>query len=142
MDIYPNFTVFIQIASFLFLLYVLNLVLYRPIRKIVARRSEKVNSLHESIGDFRERSEQYGKELEEGVKKARGEGFKEKDNLKKAGALVEKEVLQKAISSAEEKIGKAKDGIERSVKGARQSLDDELNMFAREVAEKILGRSI
>ncbi len=142
MTIYPDLTVFIQIASFLFLLFVLNLVLYRPIRKIVARRSEKVNSLHESIGDFRERSEQYGKELEEGVKEARGEGFKEKDNLKKAGALVEKEVLQKAISSAEEKIGKAKHGIERSVTGVRQSLEDELNMFAKEVAEKILGRSI
>lgn len=142
MNIYPDLTVFIQIAGFLFLLYVLNLVLYRPIRKIVARRSEKVNSLHESIGDFRERSEQYGKELEEDVKKARGEGFKEKDNLKKAGVLVEKEVLQKAISSAEEKIGKAKDGIERSVTGVRQSLEDELNMFAKEVAEKILGRSI
>ena len=142
MDIYPNITVFVQIANFLFLLIVLNFILYRPIRKILGRRSEKENSLHESIGDFRERSEHYGKELEEGVKEARGEGFKEKDNLKKAGALVEKEVLQKAISSAEEKIGKAKDGIERSVTGVRQSLEDELNMFAKEVAEKILGRSI
>jgi F-type H+-transporting ATPase subunit b len=142
MELYPNFTVFIQIASFLFLLFVLNLVLYRPIRKIVARRSEKVNSLHESIGDFRERSEQYGKELEEGVKEARGEGFKEKNSLKKAGALIEREVVQKAISSAEEKIGKAKDGIERSVTGVRQSLEDELSVFAKEVAEKILGRSI
>lgn len=142
MNIYPDLSLFVQIANFLFLLFVLNLVLYRPIRRILGRRSEKVNSLRESIGDFRERSEQYDKELEEGVKEARGEGFKEKDNLKKAGALIEKEVLQKAISSAEEKIDKAKDGIERNVTGVRQSLEDELNMFAKEVAEKILGRSI
>lgn len=142
MDIYPNITVFIQIANFLFLLVVLNIIFYRPIRRILGRRSEEVRGLHESIGDFREKSDQYGKDLEESYKGARGEGFKEKDELKKAGTKVEKEVLQEAISSAEEKIGKAKDEIDRTVTGVRQSLEDELNMFSKELAEKILGRNI
>ena len=111
MDIYPNITVFIQIANFLFLLVVLNIIFYRPIRRILGRRSEEVRGLHESIGDFREKSDQYGKDLEESYKGARGEGFKEKDELKKAGTKVEKEVLQEAISSAEEKIGKANERV-------------------------------
>lgn len=142
MDIYPNSTVFVQIANFLFLLFVLNIIFYRPIRRILGRRSEEVKGLHDSIGNFREKSEQYGEELDESIKGARGEGFKEKDELKKAGVQVEKEVLQVAISSAEEKIGKAKDDIERSVTDIRQSLEDELNMFSKELAEKILGRSV
>ncbi len=142
MDIYPNITVFIQIANFLFLLFVLNIIFYRPIRRILGRRSEEVRGLHESIGGFREKSGQYGKDLEESYKGARGEGFKEKDKLKKAGTKVEKEILQEAISSAEAKIGKAKDEIDHSMTGVRQSLEDELNMFSKELAEKILGRNV
>ena len=142
MDIYPNVTVFIQIANFLFLLFVLNIIFYRPIRRILGRRSEEVRGLNESIGDFREKSDQYGKDLEESYRGARGEGFKEKDKLKKAGTRVEKEILQEAISSAETKIGKAKDEIDRSMTGVRQSLEDELNMFSKELVEKILGRNV
>ena len=142
MDIYPNITVFFQIANFLFLLFLLNIIFYRPIRRILGRRSEEVKGLRESIGDFREKSEQYGKDLEESYKGARGEGFKEKDKLKKAGTEMEKELLQEAISSAEAKIGKAKDEIDRSMTGVRNSLEDEVNMFSKELAEKILGRSV
>ena len=142
MDIYPDITVFIQIVNFLFLLFVLNIIFYRPIRSILGRRSEEVRGLHESIEGFREKSYQYVKDLEESYKGAMGEGFKEKDKLKKAGTEVEKEILQEAISSAEAKIGKAKDEIDRSTTGVRQSLEDELNMFSKELAEKILGRNV
>jgi len=142
MEINPDITVFIQIANFLFLLFVLNLIFYRPIRRILGRRSEEVNGLQESIGGFREKSDQYSKDLEESYEGARSEGFKEKDELKMAGAEVEKEILQEAVSSAEAKIGKAKDEIDRSMTGVRQSLEDELHMFSKELAEKILGRSV
>jgi F-type H+-transporting ATPase subunit b len=142
MDIYPNTTLFVQIVNFLFLLFVLNIVFYRPIRRILNRRSEEVRGLHESIEDFREKSDQYVKHLEESYKGARGEGYKEKDKLKMAGTKMEKEILQEAISSAEAKIGKAKDEIDRSMTGVRQSLEDELNSFSKELAEKILGRNV
>ena len=142
MDIIPNSTVFIQIVQFLFLLFVLNMIFYRPIRRILSQRSDKEKDLHESIEGFREKSDQYLKDLEENYKGARGEGFKEKDMLKQAGTEAEKEILQEAISSAEVKIGKAKDEIDRSVTGVRESLEDELNMFSKELAEKILGRNV
>ena len=142
MDINPDITVFIQIANFLFLLFVLNLIFYRPIRRMLGRRSEEVRGLQESIGGFREKFDQYGKDLEENYEGARSEGFKEKDELKMAGAKKEKEILQEAISSAEAEIGQAKDEIHRSMMGVRQSLEDELNVFSKELAEKILGRSV
>lgn len=142
MDIIPDSTVFIQIVQFLFLLFVLNMIFYRPIRRILSQRSDKEKDLHESIEDFREKSDQYLKDLEVSYKGARGEGFKEKDMLKQAGTEAEKEILQEAISSAEAKIGKAKDEINHSVTGVRQSLEDELNMFSKELAEKILGRNV
>ncbi|UCF56579.1 MAG: hypothetical protein JSW15_10985 [Deltaproteobacteria bacterium] len=142
MDIYPNLTVFIQVANFLFLLFILNILLYRPIRKILGRRSEEVNSLQETIEDFRNRSGHYAKELEENLVGARSEGYKEKENLKNTGLDEEKGMLQEATTRAEEQIGKAKEEIARSVVDARQSLENEVAVFSKELAEKILGRSI
>jgi F-type H+-transporting ATPase subunit b len=142
MDIYPNITVLFQITNFLLLLFLLNIIVYRPIRKILGQRGDEVISYQEMVEDFQSRSEKDGKTLEENMSGARREGFKEKENLKSAGLEEEKLMLQGAISSAEEKIGKAKGEIDRNTVQARQSLEEEVKVFSQELAEKILGRSI
>jgi F-type H+-transporting ATPase subunit b len=142
MDIYPNFTLVFQIANFLFLLFILNIILYRPIRKILGQRGNEVVSFQGMIEDFQSRSEKGAKSLEENMATARSQGFKEKESLKRAGIEEEKVMLQQAISSAEEKIGKAKGEIGQDTAQARRSLEEEVRVFSQELAEKILGRSI
>ena len=142
MDIYPNITVLFQIANFLILLFILNLIVYRPIRKILGRRGDEVISFQDMIEDFQNRSEKEAKTLQENMAGARSQGFKEKENLKNAGLEEEKVMVQGAISAAEEKIGKAKGEIDQDTAQARQSLEAEVKEFSKELAEKILGRSI
>jgi F-type H+-transporting ATPase subunit b len=142
MDIYPNFTLVFQIANFLFLLFTLNIILYRPIRKILGQRGSEVVSFQEMIEDFQSRAEKGAKTLEENMAGARSQGFKEKEGLKRVGIEEEKVMLQQAISSAEEKIGKAKGEIDQDTAQARRSLEEEVGVFSQELAEKILGRSI
>ena len=142
MDIYPNITVLFQIANFLLLLFILNLIVYRPIRKILGQRGDEVISFQEMIEDFQNRSEKDAKTLQENMAGARSQGFKEKENLKSAGLEEEKVMLQEAISSTEERIGKAKGEIDQNTTQARQSLEEEVRVFSKELAEKILGRSI
>ena len=142
MDIYPNITVLFQIANFLLLLFILNLIVYRPIRKILGRRGDEVISFQDMIEDFQNRSEKEAKTLQENMAGARSQGFKEKENLKNAGLEEEKVMVQGAISAAEEKIGKAKGEIDQDTAQARQSLEAEVKIFSKELAEKILGRSI
>ena len=142
MDIYPNITVLFQIANFLILLFILNLIVYRPIRKILGRRGDEVISFQDMIEDFQNRSEKEAKTLQENMAGARSQGFKEKENLKNAGLEEEKVMVQGAISAAEEKIGKAKGEIDQDTARARQSLEAEVEVFSKELAEKILGRSI
>lgn len=142
MDIYPNITFLFQIANFLILLFVLNIILYKPIRKILGQRGNEVISFQEMIEDFQNRSEKESKALEENMASARSQGFKEKETLKSAGLEEEKMMVQQAISSAEEKIGKAKGEIDQDTAQARRSLEEEVRVFSQELAEKILGRSI
>ena len=142
MDIYPNITVFFQIANFLVLLFILNILLFKPIRKILGQRRDEMHSFEEMIEDFQGKSSQYAKELEENMVGARSDGYREKETLKNAGLDEEKLRLREATSKAEEQINGAKEEIERMALDARQSLEQEVAGFSRDLAKKILGRSI
>jgi F-type H+-transporting ATPase subunit b len=137
-----NSTFFFQIGNFLLLLLLLNIVLFRPIRRIMIRRDEELDSLQKSIEDYQGRSEQNEKNIEEGMVLARKDGFAVKEKLKGTGLEEEKLVLQGANSSVEEKLGKAKSEMEMKMEDVRKALKDQVAGFSTELAEKILGRSI
>ena len=137
-----NYTLFIQIANFLLLLFIMNILLYRPIRKILGRRTEEMDSFQKMIEDFQNNSTRDEKELEENMAGARKEGYKEKESHKNEGLEEEKEMLQDATSLAGEKINKAKEETGHKIMDAHQSLESDMEIFSRELAEKVMGRSV
>ena len=137
-----DYSLLIQIVNFLLLLFLMNILLFKPIRKILTRRNEETSSLEQTIEDYQNRSDEDEKGIEEGLVLARKEGYKEKEGLKGQGIEAEKGVLQKAGSSAEEKIGTAKKELEKKMVDVRKALEDQVVSFSEELAEKILGRSI
>ena len=137
-----DFSVFIQIANFLILLFILNIILFRPIRKILGTRSEEMRSIREMIADFRGKSEKSGKELDENTIEARVAGNKERDDLKGEGLEKETGILHEAASTAEDQIGNARDEIQEKLADVRKSLESEVNGFSKVLVEKILSRSM
>jgi len=111
-----DYSLFIQIANFLILLLLLNMVLYRPIRHILAKRKGEMESFEKLINDFQKKSMQNQKELEENRIGARKDGFKEKESLRNEGLEQEKGLVQEAISSTTQKIGLSKQEIENQIK--------------------------
>ena len=137
-----DYTLIIQIANFLILLLILNIILYKPIRKILRQRQEKIGDSEETIEDLLERSSSLAEELEQSTASARKDGFKEKEDRKNQGREEEAKMVQSTIDSVGDKISKAKEDIEQNMAGLRQSLEKEVSLFSQELAEKVLGRSI
>ena len=137
-----DYTLLIQIANFLFLLLVLNLIAYRPIRGILNRRKQEIFSREEDAEGWKQRAEKCSEELEENISATRKEAIKEKANIKDQGLDKEKTMLQEAYSGAEEKLDKAKMEIRDRIDQVSISLQRELEGFSREFAEKILGRGV
>ena len=137
-----DYTVLIQIANFLFLLFILNIILYKPIRSILGRRKGEVDSFEKSIKDFQGRLSQAARELDESMAGARKEGFTERENCKNEGLEEERGMVDEATTSSGDKIAKAKNTIEGEVANVRQSLEKEIAVFSKELATKILGRSV
>jgi F-type H+-transporting ATPase subunit b len=141
-SLWPPGSLWIQVANFLVLLFLLNMVLYKPIRKVLSQRKAEMDWFQSMIGDFETKSAKHEKDLEENAIGARREGHKEKEVLRIEGLEEEKGLLHEATSSAEERIGKAKDEIRQKAVDVRKSLEGEAALFSKELAEKILGRSI
>ena len=137
-----NYTLVIQLCNFLLLLFLLNIFLYRPIRRILAQRNEEVNSLQKMIEDYQNSSEQNEKGIEENMIQARKEGFGEKENLRGQGQKEEQGILEEANAKVEEKMGKTKEEMDSKMAAVRKALQDQTAAFSMELAEKILGRTI
>jgi F-type H+-transporting ATPase subunit b len=135
-------TLLFQIANFLLLLFLLNVILFRPIRKIMAQRREETGALEGAINDYLNQSNDKEKGIEEGMAHARKEGFVAKEDLKNEGFGEEKAVLQSAHSTAEEKIAKAREEMESRLSDVRKDLEIQMATFSKELAEKVLGRSV
>ena len=58
-----DYTVFIQVANFLVLLLLLNILLYKPIRGILAKRREQETALKNSTEDFQSQADQNEKSI-------------------------------------------------------------------------------
>ena len=135
-------TVILQIANFLVLLVVMNIILYKPIRGMLAKRDEEMASRQKMIDDCQGRVKGNEEAIESGMVSARKEGYQEKESLKVLGQEEEKGVLQEAGAAVERKLTAAKQEIEVKVAAARETLEREISDFSNELAEKILGRSV
>ena len=140
--IMPDYTLFMQIANFLVLLVLLNAILYRPIRRVLTNRREEMDAFQNKIQDLEGKFTSYTKKIQEETAEARKAGLKEKESLKKNGQEEEKQMLREASSEASGKIGDARKEMEENLKGVRLSLEREMALFSKEIAQKVLGRSL
>lgn len=137
-----NYSLIVQMVNFVILLFLLNIIVYRPVRRILKKRKEEISSSEDSISDFTKKADRYSEEIEENVIATRKEGLKERSSLREEGLSAEKEMLQNAYAQVEEAIGKAKEEIRDKIDKAGASLREEMEAFSHELAEKILGRSL
>ena len=135
-------SVFIQIINFLFLIWAMNVVLYKPIRKILLQRKEKIAGLEQSIENFGKNAQEKEDAYASGIKEARAKGQKEKEALLLTAQNEEKQLIEKINKKAQEDLVQMRDKIAKEAESVRISLQNEVGTFAAAIGQKILGRVI
>jgi len=138
----PDSSLLIQIANFVFAIWVLNLLLYKPIRKILSQRKEKVDGLEHSIESATRDAEEKDEAFAAGIKKARSKGIDQKNALMQEATDEEKSILAGINRKAQEELEQVHDQIKQEAEVARDSLQKEIDSFADQISEKILGRAV
>ena len=138
----PDGSFLIQMINFVFLIWVLNILLYKPIRKILVQRKEKIDGLEMAIEtsdkDVLEKDEAFAA----GIKEARSRGFKEKEELMQQAADEEKEIIADINSKAQAELAEFRAKIKKEAEIAREGLQKEVDGFVDQICQKILGRAV
>lgn len=138
----PDWSALIQIVNFLFLIWVLNLLLYRPIRKILIQRKEKIEGLELSIETSNRDSEEKDAAFAAGIKEARAKGLKEKEAMMEEASETERQIIADLNKKAQAELTEIREQISKDVEKAKESLQKEIDTFANEIGQKILGRAV
>ncbi|KJR99505.1 MAG: ATP synthase subunit B' [Desulfobulbaceae bacterium BRH_c16a] len=137
-----DITLFIQIVNMVVLMFLLNGVLYKPIKNILRERSEKLRGMEDSISKFEKNAKLRQEEVDAKMAKASGRAKAALDGARAEAQAAGDEKLSAiradADATKEAKLAELRADIER----ARTSLKSNLDGFATDMASKILGRSL
>jgi F-type H+-transporting ATPase subunit b len=138
----PDISVLFQIANFLFLLWALNTILYRPIRKIILQRKEKVESFESTIDAYNQDIQEKDQAFIAGQRAARAKGVKEKEALLTEAAEEEKKIIADVNAKAQQELAEIRDKIAQDMDAVRGALQEKVDEFASDIGQKILGRAV
>lgn len=138
----PDMSLVYQMINFLILLFVLNLVLYKPIRKVLLERKAKVQGLESGVekatADLVSQEESY----KSGLRQARSEGLKKKEVFVEEASRQEREIIDQINKKAQAHLAQIKNQVADETEQARKALEKEVETFARAIGERILGRAV
>jgi F-type H+-transporting ATPase subunit b len=138
----PDWTVFLQIANFLFLIFMMNILLFKPIRKMLLERKAKINGLEDSIDSTQKEAVSQDEAFATGLKEARGKGLKEKEVLLQEASDEEKAIIDRINEKAQADLTEVRDKIAADTDAVKAKLIQEVDGFADIISEKILGRAV
>ncbi len=137
----PDISLVYQIINFLVLLFVLNLVLYKPIRNVLLERKAKIegmqNGAEKAQSDLCAGEDAYNN----GLKQARSKGLKSKEAFIEEASKEEKEIIDRINKKAQANFAEIKKQVAQETEQARKALEAEVDAYAKAIGEKILGRA-
>lgn len=137
-----NLSFVIQLINFGILVLVLNVFLFKPIRKVLADRRQVIDSAREKTeavdAEVQIKMAQYEARLHAAKSEA---GARRAEALKLAQAE-EAVVLEKARAQAADSLASIRSRVAREAGEARELLKKQAEALSGDICEKILGRSL
>lgn len=137
-----DWTLFAQIINFLLLVFLLNVVLFRPIRKALRDRQAKLLAQEAQITVLTDKGQSLEDEILEELAAARRAGAGARETLKQEGAQAEASMLDEVKRQVETEWATVEKKIKADMAKARASLKTQTQSFAQLLATKILGREL
>ncbi|WP_303722369.1 ATP synthase F0 subunit B [Malonomonas rubra] len=137
-----NWTVLLQAANFIILMAILNVLLYRPLRKVLSDRRATIDGAHERARGLEGQIEEKMARYEEKLQAAKLKGSQEKASLRQAAATEEAGIIGNARDEATQKLQAVKGEVADAAASASQKLKSDAQGLAAAIATKIMGRAI
>jgi F-type H+-transporting ATPase subunit b len=142
MAIIPDWTLFLQMANFIVLIFILNAVLYKPIRKILLERKKKIEGMERAVASAQDGAAESQQAFKVKMGDAKMKGHQEKEAIKEAARAEERKLLAELNEKAARDLEAVRAQVTKEVQDAKGKLQGEIGAFSASIAEKILGRAV
>ena len=137
-----NETLVVQLISFLIFLFIINRIMFRPLRETMQERAHHIEVVRREIRDAERRLEKIILETKEEDAAVRKAGQQVTAELEKQGS----EEASAIIAEVRQEIGalgeKNRKEIEARVAEARKTILDEADKLSLNIMEKVLNRRL
>jgi len=137
-----DYTILIQMANFIVLIFILKKLLYAPILGAMNERKERMEESDGEVKRLKQEVEQKFSEYEERVRLAKLDAMEQRNAIVKEGADLAKSMIEAVRGEIPALMEQFNARITREVDAARAILRSQSRKISLEIAEKVLGRSI
>jgi F-type H+-transporting ATPase subunit b len=137
-----DFSLLLQIINFLFLIVILNFLLFKPLLAIIDKRNDRIEKGREEINRLNRTVEEKMVAYEEKVRATKIEALGNNKHLIKAGSDQAKAILDGVSKEIVALMEQYHEKLQREVLVARETLSGQSQKMSLEIAEKVLGRRL
>ncbi|KIH77840.1 F-type H+-transporting ATPase subunit b [Geoalkalibacter ferrihydriticus] len=137
-----DWTFFLQLANFLLLIFILNVLLFKPLSRIMNERKQATEGGHQRARDLEEQIQAKMAAYREQLQAAKAKAAEERASLRAAAGEEEARILGEAHEKAANQLKTIRNQVDQEAASARKNLRDGAGKLAQQVASKVLGRSL
>ena len=137
-----NETVIVQLISFLIFLFIINRVMFRPLRDTMLKRDHHVKQIQDDITHQENQLQTLKNKISEGESSVRSEALEMKKKLEDSGKQEAGGILSTTRQEIEDLRKKSARDVENKLAGARKSLKQESERLVSDIMEKVLDRRL
>lgn len=137
-----DFSFVFQLVNFLLLMLILNIFLFKPIRKVLAERNAEISGAKEKSAAVDKEVQEKHAIYEARMREIKARATDERSGLRKEAQVEEVAILDKARKDATDTLSAIKSKVAKESADARQLLKEQAVSLSSEICEKVLGRSI
>ena len=137
-----DYSLGIQIVNFLLLIFILNVLLFKPILGLIDKRKKQFEDSETEIRRLQKTVEEKMAAYEEKLRQAKAAAVEQKNEIIRQGAEEAKTVIDAVRAEIPEMMETFQARMDGEIGAAKKILTDHSQQLSVEITEKILGRRL
>ena len=129
---------FVLLANFLILLYLLNMILFKPLLALFKERENATEGSLKAADELLQKKDEAALKLKKEITNARDKAKALYNSIKNEGLEQQKELTGKAQEEAWSMLDEARKKLKEEASKARESLKEEVDRYSEEITNKLV----
>lgn len=133
-----NITLLFQLANFFVALFLLNILLIRPVREVLKKRKQIVDDMTGEAESFETKAEKSLADYDAALLRARQDANQARQKSREAGIAEQQTVVQNAQKEARHILDQARATLQKEAEATMTALRAEVGTLSQKLADRLI----